>query len=78
MRKTLDAVLVSGKKKISTMGTHLNGFIKDESGLGTVELVLLILILVGLAILFKGKIGTFFNNLVEGLNAENTLRDIKF
>lgn len=78
MNKTLNKALVSGKKKFRDMNTRLNRFIKDESGLGTVELVLLILILVGLAVLFKKNIGTFFNSLVEGLNAENTLKDIKF
>lgn len=45
-------------------------FMKDESGLGTVELVLLILILAGIAILFKDKLHGFFNDLTSRMNAE--------
>lgn len=45
------------------MMTWINEFWEDESGLGTIELVLLVLILAGLAILFKGKIVTFLGTL---------------
>lgn len=60
------------------MKENLKAFIEDESGLGTVELVLLILILAGLAIVFKGKISAFFNNLTAGLDADNMLNGVKF
>lgn len=46
-------------------------FMKDESGLGTVELVLLILILAGIAILFKDKLYKFFTSLTSRMNAAN-------
>lgn len=60
------------------MKENLKAFIEDESGLGTVELVLLILILAGLAIVFKGKISAFFTDLTAGLKASDMLEDVKF
>lgn len=60
------------------MKENIKAFIEDESGLGTVELVLLILILAGLAILFKDKISDFFNDLTAGLDADNMLEGVKF
>ncbi len=46
-------------------------FMKDESGLGTVELVLLILILAGLAILFKSRLLSFFDNITGRMTGGN-------
>lgn len=34
----------------------INDFINEESGMGVIEVVLIILVLVGLALLFKGQI----------------------
>lgn len=45
------------------MMTWINEFWEDESGLGTIELVLLVLILAGMAIAFKGKITDFLKTL---------------
>lgn len=60
------------------MKQQLKAFLKDEAGLGTVELVLLVLILAGLAIAFKGAIKSFFEDLVEGFNASNFVEGTKF
>lgn len=56
------------------MKNAVNAFMKDESGLGTIELVLLVIILVGLAILFKGSIVKFFTDLTAGFNADSALK----
>lgn len=42
----------------------LKAFLKEEDGLGTVEIVLLIAILVGLALLFKKQIVSFVSNIL--------------
>lgn len=47
-------------------------FIKDESGLGTIELVVLILVLIGLAVIFKDKITSFLTTLLGKFNSETT------
>lgn len=41
--------------------------LKKEEGLGTIEMVILIAILVGLAILFKGFIFDFFGSMTENI-----------
>ena len=47
-------------KKITEKGKNLmsfvKNFIKDESGMGTVEVVLIIVVLIGLVIVFKQQI----------------------
>lgn len=54
----------------------VKGFFKEEEGMGTVEIVLIIAVLVAIALLFKDKITTFVNNalgnIFDGLDAETT------
>lgn len=60
------------------MKEQLKRFLKDESGLGTVELVLLILILAGLALAFKGYVWTFLENLTKGFDATKAIEGTGF
>ena len=39
--------------------------LKDEEGLGTIEIAIIIIILIGLALLFKGTITTFLESLLS-------------
>ena len=41
-------------------------FLKEEDGLGTVELVLIIAVLVGLALLFRNQIVAFVTKIMGG------------
>lgn len=54
----------------------VKGFFKEEEGMGTVEIVLIIAVLVAIALLFKDKITTFVNkalgNIFDGLDGETT------
>lgn len=43
-------------------------FLKDESGMGVVEIILIIVVLVGLVILFKDQIETLANNIWKSIN----------
>lgn len=45
----------------------LKGFILEEDGLGTVELVLLIAVLVGLALMFRKTIVRFVQNVLGNI-----------
>ena len=47
------------------MYSYLKELCKDESGLGTVEIVIIIAILVGLALIFRKQIFSFVNQLFE-------------
>lgn len=54
----------------------VKGFLKEEEGMGTVEIVLIIAVLVAIALLFKDKITEFVNkalgNIFDGLDSETT------
>lgn len=43
----------------------VKGFFKDEEGMGTIEIVVIIAVLVALALLFKDRISTYANNLMN-------------
>ena len=43
----------------------LKAYLKDDGGMGTVEIILIIVVLVGLVLIFKDQITTVVNNLFE-------------
>jgi Flp pilus assembly pilin Flp len=43
----------------------LKGFLKEEEGLGVIEIVILIAVLVALALAFRGHIVGFFNRIIK-------------
>lgn len=49
------------------MLSYLKQFIREEDGLGTVELVLLIAILVGLALMFRKTIVSFVQKVLRSI-----------
>ena len=55
----------------------VKGFLKEEEGMGTLEIVVIIGVLVALALIFKDAIGTYAKNLMEKFfnsdNVNNTL-----
>lgn len=64
------------------MLAQVKAFLKEEDGLGTVEIVVIIAVLVGLALLFKNVIWEFVRNMLlkiqgEGNSATNTSNNIQ-
>lgn len=56
----------------------LKDFIKDEDGISTVEIVVLIAILVGIALLFKDSIVSFVKKIINNfINADIEPADIQ-
>lgn len=47
------------------MKNLLMGFIRDEDGLGTVEIVVIIAVLVGLALIFRKALYEFVNQILD-------------
>lgn len=45
----------------------VKGFLKDEEGMGTIEIVVIIAVLVGLALIFKDGIANYANKLMNSL-----------
>jgi Flp pilus assembly pilin Flp len=54
----------------------LKSFIKEEDGLGTVEIVVIIAILIGIALLFKNQIFAFVKNLLNEIFGDKQIENI--
>lgn len=48
-------------------------FINDEKGMGTIEIVIIIAVLIGLAFLFRTFAVDFFMELTEGIKSNNQI-----
>lgn len=46
----------------------LKSFFKDEEGVATLEIVLIVVVLIGLALLFKSKITKFVENILNKIS----------
>ena len=45
-------------------------FLREEDGMGTVEIILIIVVLVGLVIIFKGRITAIVENLLDKITTQ--------
>lgn len=48
----------------------IENFINDERGMGTVEVILIIVVLIGLVIIFKKQITDLVNTIFEAINSK--------
>jgi Flp pilus assembly pilin Flp len=59
-------------KKINWLGTKLKKYIRKEDGMGVVEVILIVVVLVGLVLVFKDKMTTIvtgmFSSITDGIN----------
>lgn len=46
------------------MGEFISGFLRDEDGMQTVEMVIILVVLVGIAIVFRDQLIKWFNSLL--------------
>lgn len=57
------------------MGLHLKeeaiSFLKEEDGVGVIEVVLILVVLVGLVIIFKKQITTLLENIFKEINSQS-------
>jgi hypothetical protein len=55
------------------MTNLIKSFLKEEDGMGTVEIILIIAVLVGIALLFRAQIINFVNRMIGRVfpNADN-------
>lgn len=49
---------------------RLNQFVREEDGMGTVEVILIIVVLVGLVIIFKSQITTIIRGLFDKITSQ--------
>lgn len=55
------------------MSLLIKRFIKEEDGLGTVEIVVIIAVLVGIALIFRDAIINFVTNIMKGVFDDDTI-----
>lgn len=47
---------------------RIKQFLKEEDGIGVVEVILILVVLIGLVIIFKDQITTLVNNIFNTIN----------
>lgn len=52
------------------MKQELKGFLQEEDGVGVIELVLVLVVLIGLVIIFKTQITKLLENIFKEINSQ--------
>ena len=50
---------------------ELKNFITDNDGIGVIEVVLILVVLIGLVIIFMEQIGKLLNNIFKEINSQS-------
>ena len=53
------------------LGKEIREFWKDEQGVGVIELVLVLVVLIGLVIIFKKQITTLLQNIFKEIHSQS-------
>ncbi|MCM1087966.1 MAG: hypothetical protein NC419_07395 [Muribaculaceae bacterium] len=59
-----------GKKHKNHLKTFKN-FLREEEGLGTVEIILIIVVLIGLVIIFKNQLRSLVESIFEKITSDS-------
>ena len=51
-------------------GKIIKTFIEDESGLGVVEMILILVVMIGLVLIFKKQLTSLVNNIFDTINSK--------
>lgn len=51
--------------------TEIRRFLLEEDGVGVIEVVLILVVLIGLVIIFKGQITTLLNNIFKEITNQS-------
>lgn len=54
------------------MKKAIKNFWNDESGIGVVEVVLILVVLIGLVIIFKNQLTSIMNNIFDKIESKTT------
>lgn len=53
------------------MKKDIREFLSQEDGVGVIEVVLILVVLIGLVIIFKGQITTLLNDIFKQINSQS-------
>ncbi len=51
--------------------TQVRSFLQEEDGVGVIEVVLILVVLIGLVIIFKDQITDLLNNIFKEINSQS-------
>lgn len=58
-------------KMVEVMKNNMEAFAEDEQGVGVIELVLILVVLIGLVIVFKKQINTLLETIFKQINTKS-------
>jgi len=58
-------------RKEETLMKSIKRFIKDERGIGTVEMILILVVLIALVLIFKEQMTDLVNNIFEKISKQS-------
>lgn len=58
-----------GLKTKRSMNYHFNYLFRSESGIGTIEMVLILVVLIALVLVFKGRINDLLTNIFDQIDS---------
>ena len=50
---------------------HVRAFLQEEDGVGVVEIILILVVLIGLAVIFKDQLTRLVNNIFKKINNQS-------
>ena len=56
---------------LTSVNRQILDFFKDEDGVGVIEVVLILVVLIGLVIIFKKQITTLLENIFKEINSQS-------
>ena len=57
-------------EEVKNPATEEDGFLKDNRGVGVIEIVLILVVLIGLVLIFKDQITEIVNNVFESISGD--------
>ena len=51
---------------------HVRAFLQEEDGVGVVEIILILVVLIGLVVIFKDQLTRLVNNIFKKINNQST------
>ncbi len=63
--------ILNEKKGTEKMRKTFKDFMREEDGMGTVEVILIIVVLIGLVIIFKSQLTQIVNNIFSKISSQS-------
>lgn len=63
-----EILLIKVKSKVKKLFNSITLYLNDEEGAGVIELVLILVVLIGLVIVFKDRIGSLLENIFANID----------